>query len=48
MDKLCRKALLITLSLSLCLTATAQRPRIYDTSDGLPGSRISDIRQDKM
>lgn len=48
MDKLCRKALLITLSLNLCMTARAQRPRIYDTSDGLPGSRISDIRQDKM
>ena len=36
MDKLCRKALLIMLSLSLCLPAPAQRSRIYDTSDGLP------------
>ena len=48
MDKLCRKALLIMLSLTMCLPASAQRSRIYDTSDGLPGSRISDIRQDRM
>ena len=35
------------LALTVCLTSEAQRPRIYDSSDGLPGSRITDIRQDR-
>ncbi len=47
MKDLLFRILTSTLLLTACLTASAQRSRIYNTADGLPGSRISDIRQDR-
>ncbi len=47
MKELCRKALITALALAACLPAPAQRSRIYSTAEGLPGSRITEICQDR-
>lgn len=47
MKELCRNALIVTIALAACLPAYAQRSRIYSTTEGLPGSRISEICQDR-